>query len=74
MSEICWMNAVELLEAYQQKQLSPVEVVETLFKRIDAVNPPLRCPVGSTGPACRWASRSWAAGSMKNGAAGFGGV
>jgi aspartyl-tRNA(Asn)/glutamyl-tRNA(Gln) amidotransferase subunit A len=39
MSEIQWMTALELVEAYREKKLSPVEVVHTLFDRIERVNP-----------------------------------
>jgi len=41
MSEICWMSGLELVEAYRQKNISPVEVVDRLLDRIAAVNPGL---------------------------------
>jgi aspartyl-tRNA(Asn)/glutamyl-tRNA(Gln) amidotransferase subunit A len=40
-NDICYMSASELAEQIRAKQLSPVEVVEAIFKRIHAVNPKL---------------------------------
>ena len=45
MTDIHWMSAVELVKAYKEKKLSPVEVVEALFKRIEAVNPKINALV-----------------------------
>ena len=42
MSEICWMSAVELIDAYKKKRLSPVEVVQSLLERIAKVNPKIK--------------------------------
>lgn len=39
MSEIEWMSALELIDAYGKKELSPVEAVKSLLDRIDRVNP-----------------------------------
>jgi aspartyl-tRNA(Asn)/glutamyl-tRNA(Gln) amidotransferase subunit A len=39
MPEICWMSGGELVEAYRQKNLSPVEVLDRFLDRIDTVNP-----------------------------------
>ncbi len=39
MSEICWMSAVELIDAYKKKKLSPVEVVQSQLERIARINP-----------------------------------
>jgi len=36
--EICWMTALDLAKAIREKKLSPVEVVEVLLERIQAVN------------------------------------
>ena len=41
MSEVFWMSAVELIEAYKKKKLSPVEVVRALKDRIAKINPKL---------------------------------
>lgn len=41
MSEICWMSAVELIDAYKKKKLSPVEVVQSQLERIASINPKL---------------------------------
>lgn len=39
MSHIQWMSALELMDAYGKKELSPVEVVKALQDRIERVNP-----------------------------------
>ena len=39
MSEIAWMSALELIDAYGGNELSPLEVVASLLERIDRVNP-----------------------------------
>ena len=41
MSEICWMSAVQLIDAYKKKKLSPVEVVQSQLERIARINPKL---------------------------------
>ncbi len=41
MEEIHWMSARELLDAYANKDLSPVEVVKHLLERIGNLNPKL---------------------------------
>lgn len=45
MPEIQWMSAVELLEAYRKKRISPVEVVRTLLERIEQINPKINAIV-----------------------------
>lgn len=40
-ADICFMSATQLLDAYRTKQLSPVEVVQTMAKRIEELNPTL---------------------------------
>lgn len=46
-------TAVELLELYQRRQLSPVEVVDDVLARIDLHNPAVNayCHVDGEGPA-----------------------
>ena len=39
MEEIPALSAVQLLEAYRARTLSPVEVIDALSKRIDGLNP-----------------------------------
>lgn len=41
MSEIYWLSAVELLEAFRKKKLSPAEVVKVLLERVQKINPGL---------------------------------
>ena len=36
--ELCWMSAIELLDAYRSKKLSPVEVTRAVLERISEVN------------------------------------
>lgn len=45
MSEIQWMSAAELVKAYRDKSLSPVEVIRAILQRIEAVNPKLNAIV-----------------------------
>ena len=37
--DVCGLTALELLDAYVQRIVSPVEVVDAVFERIDALNP-----------------------------------
>ncbi len=41
MSEVCWMSAIELINEFKKKKLSPVEVTKALLDRIDKINPKL---------------------------------
>ncbi len=43
--EIVWMPAVDMAAKIRAKELSPVEIAETLLDRIDAVNPALNAYV-----------------------------
>ena len=43
--EICYAGAVELAERIRSKQVSPVEVLEAFFRRIESVNPALNAIV-----------------------------
>ncbi|HEY7268667.1 MAG TPA: amidase family protein, partial [Dehalococcoidia bacterium] len=38
---LCLMSASDLLEAYQRRELSPVEVTQAVLDRIDRLNPKL---------------------------------
>jgi Asp-tRNA(Asn)/Glu-tRNA(Gln) amidotransferase A subunit family amidase len=40
-AETCFLSATQLLDAYRKKTLSPVEVIEALAGRIEALNPTL---------------------------------
>ena len=35
---LCYLTAVQLLELYESKTVSPVEVAKAIFERIDAVD------------------------------------
>jgi aspartyl-tRNA(Asn)/glutamyl-tRNA(Gln) amidotransferase subunit A len=47
--EICYLSAVELLEHFRQKTLSPVEVTEEILGRIHQLNPALTAYITITG-------------------------
>jgi aspartyl-tRNA(Asn)/glutamyl-tRNA(Gln) amidotransferase subunit A len=46
--DLCWMSAVELLDAYRSGGLSPVEVTRAVLDRIDGVNPKINAIVTPT--------------------------
>src|SRR5665647_233449 len=52
-NEIHWMSALELIDAYGKKELSPVEVTEAILERIEAVNPPINAIVTLTADDAR---------------------
>ena len=37
MSDLHWLTATEIAAAYAKRKLSPVDVVNALFKRIDEI-------------------------------------
>jgi aspartyl-tRNA(Asn)/glutamyl-tRNA(Gln) amidotransferase subunit A len=41
MNQLCLLSAIELIEAYRQRTLSPVEVTQAVLRRIDAWEPHL---------------------------------
>ena len=46
--ELCWMSAIELAEAIREKQVSTLEVVESILERIEAINPKINAYVTLT--------------------------
>ena len=42
-SELIWLSAAELLDAYRTKRLSPVDVTAAVLERIEALNGELNC-------------------------------
>lgn len=56
--EIIRMSALELLEAYRKKELSPVEVTGAVLERIEAVNPKINAIVTLTGDLAMEGARS----------------
>lgn len=46
--EIRWMSALDLMEAYRKKQISPVEVTESILRTIEKVNPKINAIVTLT--------------------------
>src|SRR5919197_181988 len=44
-TELCWLPATELATLIRRKKVSPVEVVDAILARIDAVNPQLNAYV-----------------------------
>lgn len=67
--EIHWMNAVELLESYRARELSPVEVTGAILERIEAVNPEINAIVTLTadlaGRQAKDAEENYAAGRAR---------
>ncbi len=57
MSEIAWMSAMGLIDAYERKELSPLEVVKALQERIDRVNPVINAFVTLLPDAAETAAR-----------------
>ncbi len=55
--ELCWMSAVELAAAIKQKALSPVEVVEAVLERLEAVNPSINAYVTVIADSARAGAR-----------------
>jgi aspartyl-tRNA(Asn)/glutamyl-tRNA(Gln) amidotransferase subunit A len=47
-NEIHWMSAHQLLDAYREGSLSPVEVTAAILERVDAVNPRINAIVTPT--------------------------
>ena len=64
--ELCFTSACELLSAYRAGTLSPVEVAEAVFARIEQLNPILNCycytDVEQSLAAALAAERRWASG------------
>ncbi len=62
--EVAFLSAAELLDSYRARQLSPVEVTQTILERIDRLNPKLNAylVVDHEGAlaAARDAERRWA--------------
>ena len=56
-SEIHWLSALDLIESYRKKELSPVEVTDALLARIDSLNPRLNAIVTLTAEAAREQAR-----------------
>lgn len=48
-SELCWMTALELLSAYRDGELSPVEVTRAILERVEEVNGKINAIVTVTG-------------------------
>jgi len=38
-NEICYMSAINMVEAIKRKELSPVKIIKTILDRIDRLNP-----------------------------------
>jgi len=68
-SDIAWLSATELVAAYQQRSLSPVEVTETMLERIDTFNPLLNAFTDITPDRARTAAKD-AEAAYANGSAG----
>ena len=51
--DLCYMPATKLAQAIREKKLSPVEVVNTVLERIEALNPKLNAYVTLTAQSAR---------------------
>ena len=58
MNEVCWMSALDLAARYRARELSPVEVAETLLARIEHLNPRLRAFLTVTADHARHQARA----------------
>lgn len=56
--ELCFLSAVELKERFAARELSPVEVTETVLAEIDRLNPTLNAYVTVTSDLARAQARS----------------
>ena len=56
-TELCFTSAAEIAEKIRQKTVSPIEVVETVLTRIEALEPRLNAMITVTGAAARDAAR-----------------
>ena len=72
--ELCWMSAVELLDAYRSKKLSPVEVTRAVLERIDEVNPRINAVVTLTADLAMEQARAAEKAYQKGKAAALAGV
>src|SRR5262249_24990789 len=56
-TEIAYLTALELAALYRSRDLSPVEVVDTVLERIDGLNPALTAYVTVTADLARTRAR-----------------
>jgi aspartyl-tRNA(Asn)/glutamyl-tRNA(Gln) amidotransferase subunit A len=56
--ELCWLPATELAAAIRKKRISPVEAVDAVLARIEAVNPRLNAYCTVTADSARKAARA----------------
>lgn len=67
MDEVCWMSAIELLDSYRKKQISPVEVTRAVLSRLDEVNPKINAVITLTADLAleqaKEAEKRWVSGS-----------
>lgn len=67
MKDLTLMPAVELAKLYRTRKASPLEVIEAVFARIDAVNPQVNAVVTLAREAALWEARR-ATAALKRGA------
>jgi len=68
--DLCWKSARELARMIRAKDVSPVDVVDAVLARIDAVNPTINAYVTITGEQARAAARTAEAGTAHGGTVG----
>jgi len=70
-TELCFTPATELAAAIRRRQLSPVEVVDAVLARIEALNPQLNAFLAIDGEGARTAARAAEAAVMQGEALGL---
>ena len=70
-TELCWMPATELSAAIQRRELSPVDVMEAVLARIEALNPQLNAFLAVDAEGARAAAKAAEAAVMRGEAQGL---
>ena len=69
-TELCFTPATELAAAIRERRLSPVEIMDAVLTRIEAVNPQINAYLAVDGARAREAARAAEAGVMRGEATG----
>src|SRR5438477_1821371 len=64
--DLCFTPAVDLLKLYRTRRASPLEVMQALLARVDAVNPNVNAIVTLAREAALWEARRATAGLKRN--------
>ena len=69
-TDLCFTPATQLAAAIRQRRLSPVEIMDAVLARIEAVNPQINAFLAVDGERAREAAKAAEAGAMRGEAAG----